>query len=405
VTVNRQTPAPDPSLLSGLLREAKTLLPEAVALRRRIHRRPEVGLDLPDTQRAVLEGLSGLPLDVAVGAQCSSVVATLAGARPGPTILLRADMDALPLTEDTGLDFASERDGVMHACGHDAHSAMLVSAAQLLARHCARLNGNVRFMFQPGEEGYHGARDMIEEGLLENPAVDAAFALHSSPVLACGMVTSRPGPFLASADVVRIRFRGRGGHASQPHLALDPIPAACEAVLALQSLVTRRVDIFDPAVVTIATVEAGTAHNVIPETATLVGTVRALSATTRQALWRRIREVAVGIAAAHGLTCDVDVEEGYPPTRNDERFAPWALDVARAVVASHAVEVVADPVMAADDFSYVLERVPGAMAFLGTAPPGAKQPAPNHSNRMVLNEDAMATGIALHAAVALSYLA
>lgn len=405
MTVNRQTPAPDPSLLSGLLREAKTLLPEAVALRRRIHRRPEVGLELPDTQGAVLESLGGLPLDVAVGEPCSSVVATLAGARTGPTILLRADMDALPLTEDTGLDFTSERDGVMHACGHDAHSAMLVGAARLLARHRARLGGNVRFMFQPGEEGYHDARDMIDEGLLENPAVDAAFALHSSPVLGCGTVASRSGSFLASADVIRISFHGRGGHASQPHLALDPIPAACEAVLGLQSLVTRRVDIFDPAVVTIAKVEAGTAHNVIPETATLVGTVRALSRTTRQTLWQRIREVAAGTAAAHGLTCEVDVEEGYAPTRNDERFAPWALDVARAVMAPDAVEVMADPVMAADDFSYVLERVPGAMAFLGTAPPGEKQPAPNHSNRMVLNEDAMATGIALHAAVALSYLA
>jgi len=389
----------------GLLVEAHGLLPQAVALRRRIHQWPEVGLELPETQHAVVDALSGLPLTVACGERTSSVVATLTGVRPGPTILLRADMDALPLTEHTDLPFASERDGVMHACGHDAHTAMLVAAARLLVGHRARLAGTVRFMFQPGEEGHHGARFMIDEALLEGPTVDAAFALHSSPVDPSGHVMSRPGPFLASADILTIRFRGRGGHAAAPHLALDPVPAACEAVLALQLLVTRQVDIFDPAVVTITEFRAGTAHNVIPETATLVGTVRALSDGTRQTLWQRISEVVAGIASAHGITAEVDIHEGYPPTRNDGDLAPWALDVARAVVGDDAVADMPAPVMAADDFAYVLQRVPGTMAFLGTAPPDAEQPAPNHSDRMVLHEDAMAVGIAVNAAVALSYLA
>src|SRR5688572_5584711 len=242
---------------TGLLDEAHGLLDDVVAVRRRIHRQPEIGLTLPRTQQVVLEALDGLGLDVRTGQKTTSVVATLEGTQPGRTMLLRADMDALPLEEDTGLPFASEVDGAMHACGHDAHVAMLLGAARILAARRASLAGRVVFMFQPGEEGYHGARVMIEEGLLEATKPDAAFGLHAGARLPAGVVGTRGGALLAAGDTFQITVRGDGGHASAPHDCLDPIPVACEIVQAFQTMVTRRVNAFDPAIVTVAKIEAG----------------------------------------------------------------------------------------------------------------------------------------------------
>ena len=391
-----------------LLDEADALLGRAVDLRRRIHRHPEVGLDLPHTQAVVLEALDGLGYQVRTGAKCSSVVATLDGPHAGPTVLLRGDMDALPMHEDTGLGFASEVEGAMHACGHDAHTAMLASAARLIAAHRDDLHGRVLLMFQPGEEGFFGARIMIEEGLLEgdraHPAPSAAFAIHQTAHQEAGRVGTKGGPLAASSDEIQIEVRGRGGHASAPHLALDPVPAACEIALALQTMVSRRVNVFDPAVVTIAHIDAGTTDNVIPESAQMQGTVRAVSDATRSTVLEQVQRVVDGIAAAHGVEATLTVPQGYPPTINDDGMAAFALDVAREVAGDDVVERMAHPVMGAEDFSFVLQRVPGAMVRLGTAPPGVEHPAPNHSNRMTLHEPAMAVGIALHAGWALRYL-
>lgn len=388
-----------------LLGSARTLLPGVVDLRRELHLHPELGLDLPRTQAAVLDALEGLDLTLTVGERLSSVVADLEGGRPGPTILLRGDMDALPMSEDTGLDFASRTGDTMHACGHDAHTAMLVGAARLLAARREELPGRVRFMFQPGEEGSGGAALMMEDGVLDG--VDGAFAIHVAPNVPAGIVAWKAGPALASADEIEIVITGRGGHASTPHWANDPIPAACELVLALQSMVTRSVDVFDPAVLTVAQVTAGTTHNVIPETARLYGTLRAVSERTRHEVWGRLQVVADGVAAAHGCTASVEIVEGYPVTVNDGRFAAFAAEVAdQALGGGRAFEMPA-PVMGAEDFSYVLQQVPGAMVFLGVCPPEHPNPfaAPAcHSNRMVLHEDVMADGIALHAAVATTFL-
>ena len=389
-----------------LLEEAQALLPEAVALRRRLHREPELGLELPRTQEAVLEALDGLPLEIETGTDTTSVVATLRGERPGRTILLRGDMDALPLHEDTDLDFASSHPGRMHACGHDAHVAMLAGAARLLSDRRSELAGTVRFMFQPGEEGHGGAAVMIREGLLRaDEPVAGAFAIHASPMFGDGMVAARPGPMMASADVVHVTVTGRGGHASAPHTAVDPIPVACEIVQALQTFMTRRIDVFDPAVLTIAKIEAGTTNNVIPETARMTGTIRAMSEAARSRVHDGIRRVADGIAAAHEVSAEVTIEDGYPVTINDDEFARYALDVSRRLLGGDMVREMRTPIMGAEDFSYVLQRVPGAMVFLGTKPEGVHHAPAAHSNRYLLEEAPMANGIALHAAIALDFLA
>jgi hippurate hydrolase len=386
-----------------ILADAQALLDDTIELRRRIHRNPEIGLTLPRTQATVLEAIDGLGLDVRKGTKTTSVVARLTGGKPGPTILLRGDMDALPMREDTGLPFASEVDGAMHACGHDTHVAMLVGAARILARRRAELAGSVLFMFQPGEEGYHGARVMLEEGLLDHgPAPTGAFALHISSRHAAGVVAARPGPAMASGDTIQITVRGKGGHASAPHDCLDPIPIACEIVQAFQTLITRRVNVFDPAVLTIAKIEAGTTRNVVPETATLLGTVRTVSEATRDRVLEGVRRVADGIAAAHGAEATVEITRGYPVTVNDVDFAGFVLDTARELLGPERVTAMSHPIMGSEDFSYVLQRVPGTMANLGTRPDDG--PAhPNHSNRMVVNEAALASGIAMHVAVALRF--
>lgn len=332
------------------------------------------------------------------------MVAVLDGDEPGPTTLLRGDMDALPMPEDTGVDFASEVDGRMHACGHDTHMAMLVGAARLLRRRRAQLRGRVVLMFQPGEEGHGGAKLMLDEGLLERHGpVDRAFAIHAIANLPSGLVTTRPGTLMASADEFRVTVTGRGGHASMPHDAVDPVPVACEIVTALQTMVTRRVPAFDPAVLTVTRIQTGTAFNVIPEVAYCDGTMRAVSDASRDRLLQGLREVAEHVAAAHRCSAVVDmVDNGYPVTVNDAAAAERTLRTATALLGEAHVLAMPTPVMGAEDWSYVLQQVPGSMAFLGVARPDDASPAPNHSNRMMVDEPAMVHGVALHAAMALT---
>jgi hippurate hydrolase len=408
-TTDRAAPTVD---VGDLLDAAAAIADDVIAIRRRIHRRPEVGLDLPRTQAVILEELAKVGLEGTKGKALTSVVAVIAGGRPGPTILLRGDMDALPLHEDTGLDFSSEDDGAMHACGHDTHVAMLLGAARLLQDRRADLPGRVILMFQPGEEGMGGAKTMIEEGLLDaavsggGARPTGALAIHISTRYPSGEIHLKPGPEMAATDVIRITVRGRGGHASAPHQTVDPIAVAAEIVIALQAMVTRRIDVFDPAVVTIAQITAGTTNNIIPETAFLFGTIRSVSEATRAEVRAGVRRVAEGIAAAHAATAEVDLEPGYPVTINDPAYTAFVTETARALVGPERVVELSAPVMGAEDFSYVLQQVPGAMAFLGARPAG-QDPATapqNHSNLVVFDESAMATGVALYAAVAIRHL-
>jgi hippurate hydrolase len=333
----------------------------------------------------------------------------LTGDKPGDTVLIRGDMDALPMPEDTSLEFKSNVENAMHACGHDTHTAMLVGAAKLLSARKADITGRVLFMFQPGEEGFNGASEMLNEGLLdvgtESP-ITGAYAIHAGANIPGGFVGLKGGTIMASSDFMNITVKGRGGHGSAPHFALDPIPVACEIVQALQTLVTRRVDVFDPGVITVTQIHTGTANNVIPETATIIGTIRAVSERTRSLLHDGIRRVAEGIVAAHGLEVEVDLHIGYDVTINNEDKASFAADVATAVSGDRNVRIMDHPVMGAEDFSYVLNRVPGAMMFLGLMPEGMDimKAAPNHSNRAIYEETHMRRGIAVYSSLALRHL-
>ena len=393
--------------MNDFVAEARALFPETVELRRLLHRHPERGNHLPLTREIVLDALAGLPLEINLHETTSGVAAVLRGDRPGPTIILRGDMDALPVQEDTGLPFASERPGFMHACGHDLHTAMLVGAARLLSAIKDELVGTVIFMFQPGEEGFFGARLMVEEGLLdtveERPT--GAFAVHVTTWFASGTVRHRPGPQMAASDEVHITVRGKGGHASAPFMSYDPIPVAAEIVLAVQTAVTRRINVFDPGVITFAMIDAGTTHNVIPETARLVGTVRALSDGTQEELHAILHRVARNVAAAHAMEAEVDIALGYPVTVNDPAYTAFVDTVAKRTLGEEMVSPLETPSMGGEDWAYVLREVPGMMSYVGACLPGqvpGKVPG-NHSNRVVFHEEPMVAGMALHAAVAMAH--
>ncbi len=394
-------------LTREILAQARAIEPDIVALRRAIYADPELGLHTPRTSDKVRAALAGLPLEWRQGPSTTGLVATLKGeAGGGRRVLLRGDMDALPMPEETGLDFASKVEGAMHACGHDAHTAMLVGAAKLLCERRSSLAGEVQFMFQPGEEGWHGARFMLDDGLID-PLPDAAFALHIMPNAPHGVIAGRTGPLLAAADQLEIVVEGAGGHASMPHQTRDPVPVAAEIVMALQAMVTRQFSVHDPVVVTVASLSAGSAHNVIPDRAVLKGTMRSLSPASRARLRDAVELLAVGIAGAHGLTANVTVLEGFPVTICDSAAVDFGEKVSRDMLGEGGFLRLVDPIMGAEDFAYVLEKVPGAMFFLGVAPQGDNWASccGIHSTRMMIDEGAMPIGSALLAALSERFLA
>ncbi|NRQ33453.1 amidohydrolase [Nonomuraea sp. NN258] len=383
---------------------------ELVELRHSLHTTPEVGLHLPRTQEKVLSALSGLPLEITTGTTLSSVTAVLRGGRPGPSVLLRGDMDALPVTERNDLPYRSQLPGQMHACGHDLHTAMLAGAAHLLTARRDELAGDVIFMFQPGEEGEEGAKHMIGEGVLDaaGPRPIAAYGMHViSSFLPRGLFASRPGPIMAAADVFCVTVKGRGGHGSSPHRALDPIQAGCEMVTAMQTMVTRTFDVFDPVVVTVGTFHGGSADNVIPDEARFEATVRTFSKENRVLVKRRLVELVQGIAAAHGMSVETEFGMGYPVTVNDPVESEFAGTTADELFGPGRFFVAPQPVMGSEDFSYVLEQVPGAFVFLGACPPD-RDPATapyNHSPEAQFDDSVLPDGAALYASLAHARLA
>ncbi|HBX79238.1 MAG TPA: amidohydrolase [Acidimicrobiaceae bacterium] len=392
-------------LTTMLAEQVQPVIAEVRELRRNIHQHPELGTDNPHTQQLILDALEGLGLDIQVGTSITSVVADLVGGLPGPTVLLRADTDALPMLEESGEPFSSTIAGRAHACGHDAHVAMLVGAARVLTAERDSLRGRVRFIFQPGEEGFGGAVNMIDEGALEG--VDYAFAIHVSPNVPTGMVAGKGGPIMAATDTFEARILGKGAHASTPHFGNDPIPVACEAVSALQTMVTRRIDAFNPAVITVGRISGGTTNNVIPESVELEGTVRTVSEGARLAATTGLERIIRGVCQAHDCSVELSMTPGYPVTVNDMRFASLAAEVVTEVLGEGSYFELPTPIMGAEDFSYILQQVPGAMVFLGACPEGIQNSleAPScHSNLMRINEDALENGVALHVAMARAVL-
>ena len=387
--------------LSDWVETAEAGREELLTLRRAIHADPELGLDTPRTRDKLEAALTGLPLTIRGARKRSGFIAVLDGAPPGSTVLLRGDMDALPIHREDRRRVRQPRTRRMHACGHDSHSAMLASAAHILCAKRNDLAGRVLFMFQPGEEGHHGARLMLEEGLLGDPLPDAAFALHVWPTLPHGAVACRAGTMLASTDTLIARIVGRGGHAAMPHDALDPVPVAAEIILALQSEVARRTPVTDPIVLSITKVSAGTTHNVLPDAVELLGTLRTLSPEARRRGREAFERICTHVAAAHGCSAEVTIEQGYPPTVND----PRAVALVRDIAGDMFVELPASN-MGGEDFSYVLAQIPGAMAFLGVAQKGAEVSgcAPLHNPAMMIDEAVLPTGVALHCAFATRFL-
>ncbi|WP_300676853.1 M20 family metallopeptidase [Nocardioides sp.] len=348
--------------------EAQDLLAPLRALRRTLHQHPEVGLDLPRTQRAVLDALDGLDLEITTGTSLTSVVAVLRGAAPGPTVLLRGDMDGLPVVEDTAEEWRSTN-GAMHACGHDLHTAGLIGAARLLAAHRDQIAGTVVLMFQPGEEGWNGASRMLEEGVLdvagERPV--AAYAVHVG-TRDQGLFSTRPGAVMASSNRVRVTLTGRGGHGSSPANALDPVPALAELVLAMQSMMTRRVGAYDPAVLSVTMLSAGETENVIPEKASLRGTLRTFSTATLDLIETELARLAHGIASAHGLSAEFELTRDYPVTVNDAEASARVAGVVVKAFGAERYEELPEPFMGSEDFAFVLDQVPGCYVILGARP-------------------------------------
>lgn len=387
-----------------LLAKAQEIRESLIRDRRAIHRHPELAYQEGQTAALVAQRLKELDLDeVHESVGGTGVVGLLRGSRPGKTVLLRADMDALPIEEPSGAPYASECAGVMHACGHDGHTAMLLGAARLLAER-RDFAGNVKFMFQPAEEGGAGALRMIEAGVLESPQVDAAFALHVDALKYAGQVATRSGPSMAAADRFTIVVQGAGGHAARPHLAVDPVVIASHIVVALQTLVSREVDPTELAVVTIGSLAAGTTFNVIPDTATLQGTVRTYLPEVQELLERRLGEVASGVAAAMRASVSVDYQRGYPPLVNHVSGSDLVGQVVRELLGPDAWAE-KEQVMGAEDFSYVLQHRPGAMFWLGVRNPTWPEPRPIHSPTFDIDETALPIGTAVMAETALRYLA
>jgi hippurate hydrolase len=385
--------------VSNFLTEASEIQGNLVAIRKQIHQEPEIGLDLPKTQAKILAALDGLGLEVTTGKGLSSVTAVLRGGKSEKTVLLRADMDALPVTELADIPFKSQIDGAMHACGHDLHVSMLIGAARLLVKNKSQLNGDVVFMFQPGEEGFDGAGHMIKEGVLtaSGRKADATYGIHvMSSAIPAGTFTTKGGTMMASSDELHVTVLGMGGHGSQPHTAKDPIPVAAEMVSALQLMITRSFDAFDPVVITVGQFHAGTKANIIPDTAEFQATIRTFSAENRNRIQAEAVRLCKSIAEGYGLKADVKVVEQYPVTANNDAHARFVGKVAADLFGAEAFMEMPHPIAGAEDYSRVLEEVPGSYVFLGASvDQDVTKSEVNHSPRAKFDDSVMYRGVAL----------
>lgn len=383
---------------------ANDIAAEVTTDRRYLHQHPELAFEEEQTARYVAERLRSLGLQVETGIAGTGVVGLLQGDQPGKTVLLRADMDALPIAEQNDVPYKSQNPGKMHACGHDAHTAMLLGVARVLSEHRAEIPGSVKFVFQPAEEvPPGGAQAMIKAGVLENPHVDAAFGVHIGQDMPLGTVGVTNGPMNAASDRFEVTIHGKGGHAARPHLSVDPVVVASHCILALQTLASREVDPFKQIVVTIGSLHAGTIANVIPETATLAGTVRTFDAVVRRHIAERLPALIEGVAGAMRATVDVRYEFGYPALINDAVMADLVREVARQVVGETKL-IERGATMGGEDMAYFLQEVPGCFFRIGSNNPERGLIHGHHHPRFDIDEAALPVGVAMLASVALRYL-
>ncbi|GAB3569632.1 M20 family metallopeptidase [Arthrobacter alkaliphilus] len=395
--------------------DAKEMQAEIARFRHELHQEPEIGLDLPRTQEKVLKALDGLPFEITLGESTTSVTAVLRGGAPGaspekPVVLLRADMDGLPVQERTGVEFSSKLDGAMHACGHDLHTSMLAGAATLLAERRHQLAGDVVLMFQPGEEGFDGAGHMIREGVLDAAGrrADAAYGMHVfSSLEPYGQFCTKPGVMMSASDGLYVTVLGAGGHGSAPHAAKDPVTAAAEMVTALQVMITRQFNMFDPVVLTVGLLQAGTKRNVIPESARFEATIRTFSEASREKMMSAIPQLLKGIASAHGVEVDVDYRGEYPMTVTDEDETHTAENVISGMFGDSRLSRWATPISGSEDFSRVLAEVPGTFVGLSAVPRGVDHATSpfNHSPYATFDDGVLSDGAALYAELAVSRIA
>ena len=380
-------------------KEIEDLVAPLVSFRHDIHANPELAYEEHQTAKKIAAALSALGLEVHTGIGKTGVVASLKVGNSDRTIGLRADMDALPIHEKTGLPYASRNPGVFHGCGHDGHVSMLLGAAQYLA-HTRHFDGTVHFIFQPAEEGEAGARAMIEDGLFERFPCDRVFALHNWPDLPVGTISTRPGPIMAAADKFEILIEGRGGHAAMPHQTPDAILAASDLVTQLNSLVSRRISPMSTAVLSVTQIEGGSSHNVLPAAVRVVGTVRTFDAEVQDRIEESLRLVAEGVATASGTCITVNYDRYYPATINNAEAAEEALTAAAEV--AHA-EVAQQPAFTSEDFGFMLQACKGAYIWLGQG--RGDGDVPLHHPQYDFNDDVLATGIRLHVALVKRHLA
>lgn len=388
---------------ASLRDEIRALNEQLVADRRHFHENPELGFEEHETAAYVAERLRSLGIETQTGIAKTGVVGLIHGRGPGRVVLLRADMDALPLNEETGASYASHREGVHHACGHDGHTAILLAVAEILMRHREEFNGVVKLAFQPAEEGPGGAEPMIAAGVMENPHVDACFGLHMDNDNPVGILTVQGGPVAASADEFEILVNGVGGHGSAPHQTIDAVAIGAAIVNELQRIISREVDALDQAVVSVGSFHAGTRNNIIAPRARLNGTIRTLNPKVREFLHKRIGEVARGVAQASRATADVNIHLGYPVTANDQGMADFARPIAQTVVEPDHV-IGAKPMMGAEDMSYFLNTAPGCFVFLGSANAERNLHHPHHSPLFDFDEASLPLGVELLAKLAMTYL-
>jgi amidohydrolase len=384
-----------------ILKKAEGLKQKIVELRRDFHQHPELGLQEFETAKKVERILKGLGIQTKMLVNGTGVYGYLKGSKPGKTIALRADMDALPVQEETEGPYKSQKDGVMHACGHDAHTAMLLGTAMILSERKGELKGNVVFIFQPSEETGAGAKAMMDEGVLEG--VDAIFAVHLYSSLPFGILGYNPGPLLAAGDFFDVKITGKGGHGGLPHLAVDPIAIAATAINALQTIVSRETDPLESAVVSICKINAGDAYNVIPETASFGGTIRSHKPELREFLPKRVKEILNGVTSAMHARYEFNLIGKFPATINDEGMTTLAVSVAKEILGEDKLQLM-KPLMGSEDFSFYLQKIPGTFVFLGVENKEKGIIYPHHHPKFDIDEDILPTGTALHAAVAREYL-